>query len=304
MALIRRLNVQHFRSIRQLQLTLEPLTALVGPNGCGKSTILAALDPTTGLYPAWRHQDLPIQIERLAEGGKGAISVRTQRDPMTRQQGHLRLVVQPLRLELSAMRAGGLVERAELLSPTGSTLTNLVGTLSRVQQAALATELARRVPGIKDVDLVPTSAGFQRLRFHDAWSATEYTPDEVSDGTMLMLAYLALRFQKHRPDVITVEEPERGLHPYLLGELVKFLRELATGPEPMQVVLATHSPELLEHLKPEEVRFLSRDPQDGNVTVRAIDTSESDWPRYFREYEDQLGSAWLSGSLGGTPQTN
>lgn len=119
-----------------------------------------------------------------------------------------------------------------------------------------------------------------------------------------MLAFLTLKYQSQRPDIITIEEPERGLHPYLLGELVKFLRELTEGPNGIQVVLATHSAELLEHLKPEEVRFLSRSPDDGNVVVRTIDTSEPDWPRYFREYSDSLGSAWLSGGLGGTPQTH
>ena len=171
-------------------------------------------------------------------------------------------------------------------------------------QERLAKDLSARVAGIKDVDVLPSGRGAHQLRFHDRWSKTEFTPAEVSDGTILMLAFLALRYQPLVPDLITIEEPERGLHPYLLGELVAFLRSLTEGPKPLQIVVATHSAEFLEHMKPEEVRFLSRSPLDGNVVVREADPSSPDWVRFYREYDDSLGSAWLSGSLGGVPNTN
>lgn len=264
---------------------------------------MAALDPTEKLEPTWRHEPAKITISRIRIDGVGSVSERVH--PFgTNVHGPLTTVVQQLKLDLGLMRDSNTVERADRLATNGQNLTNLISSFSRVQQGALANELSKRVVGIRDVDFVPTTSGRHQLRFHDRWSRAEFSPAEVSDGTVLMLAFLALKFQKPRPDVICVEEPERGLHPYLLGELVKFLRELTQGPDAIQVVLATHSAELLEHMKPEEVRFLSRSPEDGNVTVRTIDTNDNDWPRYFREYADSLGSAWLSGSLGGTPQTN
>src|SRR5262249_29641917 len=85
------------------------------------------------------------------------------------------------------------------------------------------------------------------------------------------------------------------------GVPIKLLRNLATGklgPRPIQVVLATHSAELLEYVRPEEVRFLNRIPEDGGVRV---DTSSKDWQDAFREYTESLGSAWLAGGLGGVP---
>lgn len=143
------------------------------------------------------------------------------------------------------------------------------------------------------------------LRFHDRWSPdVTYGPNEVSDGTMLLLAFLVLQFQPQVPDLITIDEAERGFHPYLLGQYVDYLRKLSRGElgkQPIQVVLATHSAELLDHLRPEEVRFLSRSDEDGSVRVSEAPTESEDWEAVRAEYEDSMGGIWLSGGLGGVP---
>ena len=89
-----------------------------------------------------------------------------------------------------------------------------------------------------------------------------------------------------------------------IGELVAFLRRLSRGElggKPIQVVLATQSADLLDHLEPEEVRFLNRNPDDGSVRVDTVDTKAPGWDTAFAEYKRSLGSAWLAGSLGGVP---
>lgn len=299
--MLTRLKVQNFRSIRELNLRLSPFTVLVGPNGSGKSTVLAALDHRTPLEPTWRHNGGEVRIHRADAEGKGSLSVRNEDQ---QHSGHFTVEVQHLRLNLDLLREPIQLNPARRLSEKGDNLANLISTLPRVDQGLLAKELSSRVAGIADVDVVPRGRGAHELRFHDRWSKTEFSPQEVSDGTILMLAFLALRYQPQVPDLITIEEPERGLHPYLLGELVGFLRSLTESPKPLQIVVATHSAEFLEHMKPEEVRFLSRSPDDGNVTVREADPTNPDWVRFYREYDDSLGSAWLSGSLGGVPNTN
>ncbi len=49
--IIQRIHVKNFRCILDEKLDCEPLTALVGPNGCGKSTFLRALELFYGLSP-------------------------------------------------------------------------------------------------------------------------------------------------------------------------------------------------------------------------------------------------------------
>jgi predicted ATPase len=102
----------------------------------------------------------------------------------------------------------------------------------------------------------------------------------VADSVLLLLAFLVLPHQLPMPDVLTLDEPERGLPPRLLGELVDMLRRLSVGaPErpPVQIIIATHSLELLEHVQPEEVRMLSRSPEDGSVRVSTPTLSAQDW---------------------------
>jgi predicted ATPase len=177
--------------------------------------------------------------------------------------------------------------------------------MTRQRQAAVAKELCRLVPMFSDVDLEPIADGQHRLRFQDRWnSELWFAPAQVSDGTMLVLAFIVLQYQKPPADILTIEEPERALHPYLLEELIQLLRKMTTGEiskKPVQVVLATHSAELLEYVHPEEVRFLTRSPEDGSVQVSEAPTNSTNWQQVYKEYRESLGSIWLSGSMGGVP---
>jgi predicted ATPase len=146
--------------------------------------------------------------------------------------------------------------------------------------------------------------GHLRLVFQDRWNdRVWYAPEEVSDGTILLLAFLVLQHQQPPLDLIAIDELERGLHPYLLGELVAILRKMATGqlgPHAAQIVAATHSSDLLDFVKPEEVRFLTRQG-DGTVSIERPPVETNDWATAYRNYNERLGRIWLSGSLGGVP---
>jgi predicted ATPase len=131
-----------------------------------------------------------------------------------------------------------------------------------------------------------------------------YEPSQVSDGTLLLLAFMLLPYQSPTPDLIAIEEPERGLHPFLMGELMTALRQLAHGTDgrrPMQILLATHSAGLLEFVEPKEVRFLHRSKDTGETLVRTAPTGDPTWLTVLKAYDNSLGDIWLSGGLGGVP---
>jgi predicted ATP-dependent endonuclease of OLD family len=118
-----------------------------------------------------------------------------------------------------------------------------------------------------------------------------------------MVAFLLLAHQAPAVDILVIEDPEHGLHPFLLGELVGILRSLAEGKltgRPMHVVLTTHSPTVLDFSKPEELRVLNRQ-EDGSVDIVELPTDTEHWRQAFKVYDESLGQAWLSGGLGGTP---
>jgi predicted ATPase len=298
---IRRVHIENFRCLRDVTLDLEPLTVLVGPNASGKSAILGAFDPRVPwhLTNQWRHDaNAPIKVSfDLADG--------QSRDVSASHGQHRPYEYQLLQLDIQQLRQPNRLERAERLNLDGSNLANVFATLTRKEQAALSQHFCELVPMFMDVDVVPHENGTLWLRFQDRWSPDIwYRPHEVSDGTLLVVAFLALQYQIAPVDLVAIEEPERGLHPYLIGELIKLLRNMATGkvgPRPIQFLLATHSAELLEFVRPEEVLFLDRIPADGSVRATRIDTTSADWQQSFREYAESLGSAWLAGGLGGVP---
>ena len=66
---------------------------------------------------------------------------------------------------------------------------------------------------------------------------------DMSDGTLRTIGLLAAVFQRPAPVLIAVEEPEATIHSGALGAVLDLLWEAS---ERMQVIVTTHSPELLD----------------------------------------------------------
>ena len=95
---------------------------------------------------------------------------------------------------------------------------------------------------------------------------------QASDGSLLVLAYLTLLHLPDPPRVILVEEPENGIHPKRLEEVLKILRQLIESQKRTQIIMTTHSPYLLDFFKPEEVTLCKKEP-DGSVSVHPLGSS-------------------------------
>ncbi len=109
-----------------------------------------------------------------------------------------------------------------------------------------------------------------KLRDTDQWVPAS----QVSDGVLLVLAYLTILYlpQDKRPRVLLVEEPENGIHPKRLRDVLTILRELVREQSHTQVVLTTHSPYALDLFSPEEVTLCT---MQDNGEVKTTRLSES-----------------------------
>jgi predicted ATPase len=99
---------------------------------------------------------------------------------------------------------------------------------------------------------------------------------QTSDGVLLVLAYLTVLYlpPPHRPRVVLVEEPENGIHPKRLQDVLSILRDLVQEQTTSQVILTTHSPYVLDLFEPQEVS-LCRMTADGSVTVHRLSESQA-----------------------------
>jgi predicted ATPase len=296
-------HLVNFRCFRDVTVRLGPLTALVGPNASGKTALLQALSRPQTMKEADVRMRTAKHAAEIEWKGDGQTS-RWVAKVGGGRSGGVHYQSRYLHLDVRQMRQPIEVQPAHALTEAGGNLANVIATLPRRVQENLARQLASLVPVIQDFTLRPHSSGHHKLVFQDRWSSELwYEPDQVSDGTMLTLGLLTVQHESARVDLIAIEEPEHSLHPYLMGELVSVFRHLASsesGPRPIQIVLATHSAELLEHLQPDEVRFLSRN-EDGSVNVEEAATDNENWRRAYAAHQQSLGSMWLSGGLGGVP---
>jgi predicted ATPase len=295
--MLQKVRFENYRCLRDVTVSLGPLTVLVGANATGKSTILNGIASGPFAHTDRRAHDsrASISIGFEFDGQRTALHRLDKRE--TRQGEIPRALL--LHLDLARLRAANQLHAQSRLAPNGDNLANVFATLSRKVQAELSEQFCAMVPMFSDVNVKPTSAGYHSFVFEDRWSKAGF----ASDGTMLVLAYLVAQHQEAEIDLLAIEEPERGLHPYLLGELVRMLRDMSTGKtgRAIQILLATHSAELLDHVQPGEVRFLSRDAKTGNVQVERATEDGPSLQAAYREYDGSLGSLWLSGGLGGVP---
>lgn len=190
----------------------------------------------------------------------------------------------------------------ERLSKGGENLPNVIQYLKEQHLERLEhifSVLRERIPRLERVEAEPMPDGRLLLQIKDAPFEQPVLSKFASDGTMKMLAYLAVLYDPEPPRFIGIEEPENFLHPRLLPELAEECRAAA---ERSQLLITSHSPFLLNAMRAEEVRVLYRDGQGFTQAVRACDIQGI--PDFIKAGAS-LGHLWMEGHFGlGDPLVN
>lgn len=118
----------------------------------------------------------------------------------------------------------------------------------------------------------------------------------ASFGSVRALSLLAMLHDPNPPKLTCVEEVDHGLHPYALDRIVERLRSATRR---TQLLVATHSPALVNRLNPDELLVCERDPSTGATRLPAVSPQEV--REMVQEDDLRLGELWFSGTLGGVP---
>jgi energy-coupling factor transporter ATP-binding protein EcfA2 len=97
------------------------------------------------------------------------------------------------------------------------------------------------------------------MSFSQEWGSGKklaFDAFNMSDGTLRSLGLIMAIFQKPSPSVLVIEEPEATIHPGALGAVLDLIRKAT---KTMQVVVTTHSPDLLnaEWITDQNLRIVS-----------------------------------------------
>lgn len=113
----------------------------------------------------------------------------------------------------------------------------------------------------------------------------------ISDGTLRFLLLTSILLNKERGAIVGLDEPESRLHPDMINTVGKMLKEAART---SQLIIATHSPLLLNSFCLEDILVFEKDTDNSTIVKRY---SEDDFP----QYDGQLlpGQLWLQGEIGG-----
>jgi predicted ATPase len=190
---------------------------------------------------------------------------------------------------------------------SGEHLASVLGHLkdkNRPAFAKLIRRLRRLFPTLSDISVSGGGWGWRTIRLHEGnGHPVIFNSQQMSDGVLRLLAVTSLLYLDRIPTVITFEEPENGVHPQLIREVVQILRELTERKPPnrCQVFLTTHSPYVLDEFydHPEQVYCMDRpQPQASASIVRLSDNKQLKIAR--DTFRQSLGEAWTSGLLGAT----
>lgn len=129
----------------------------------------------------------------------------------------------------------------------------------------------------------------------DMISAEAIPAHAASEGTILTLGLLTVIVEES-PTLLLLDDIERALHPRALGELVDVLRDLLDELPELQILATSHSPYLLDHMRPEEIWLTNLDDQGRTVAKRLDEHQEFEiWKDEMSpgEFWSYVGEDWL-----------
>ncbi len=165
----------------------------------------------------------------------------------------------------------------------------------------------RVIPSIKklriDRNQVGGAAASEQLLF-DTTYAAKVPADQMSDGTLYILALVVAILGPHRPKTLLIDDIDLRLHPKAQYELVTLLKQFLTEFSDLQIIATSHSPYMLDKLEPNEVRVTGLG-EDGAVVVARLE-DHPDFKKWKAsmspgEFWSHTGEEWLKKLPRSTP---
>jgi len=162
-------------------------------------------------------------------------------------------------LDPYAMRAESPIVETETLNPSGEPLAAFMNTLKRSNPQAfdnIKRDLKVFVEGITDIKVqrVPQT---DKLILIFKESGVGVSSRIISEGTLRILAILALVNSPRKPATVAFEEPENGVHTARLEVLARIFKNAAES-KGIQFILTTHSPTLYRYFPLEGVHIVKK----------------------------------------------
>ncbi|MBQ5981725.1 MAG: AAA family ATPase [Prevotella sp.] len=152
------------------------------------------------------------------------------------------------------------------------------------------------VPQFQDFYLEPSNKTISLRWIDNSASDYRFNAYQFSDGSIrfIALATLLLQPTKTMPDVIILDEPELGLHPYAITQLAEMIKDASIH---AQVIIATQSKDLVDHFDVDNISVVEMDEKTQSTSVTHL--KEDDFKLWLEQYT--VSELWDKNIIGGRP---
>ncbi len=199
----------------------------------------------------------------------------------------------------------------ELVLPDGSNLVSFIDSMRDTKPKVIREiekdlfRFTNEFNGIRLLNVTRTgsSSTFKKLGLADKDDNTFWS-DQLSEGVLYFLALLAIIHQPNPPHLLMLEEPEKGIHPRRIKEIIELIFQIAKD-KGIRIILTTHSTYVVDQFTefPEGVHIvdkIDKSTQVKNLKRDFIDKEEGREDKI--DYLSSLGEHWAIGFLGGVPE--
>ncbi|MEM1096651.1 MAG: ATP-binding protein [Bacteroidota bacterium] len=326
--MITEVHIQNYRSIVDQRVKLHPFTLIVGQNGAGKSNFLRCLSELAKGAIHMQHGDKEAYYQLEKHYNHTSLpqrfSLLSERNPITVfEEGNS---VKPL----SAFSPPGIIAsrwssfsdkpsifqinpkligqpepvvKQPQIHADGAGSVQILEGLKTGDREDLFNEIQRvfceLIPEVEKISFVPVDGG-KRIQVREKHIDKPILLSELSEGTRLVLTILTILHQENAPNVIGLEDIDRGLHPRLYEQVIQLCRRI-TEEKGVQIIATTHNPYLVDQFKGHEEAVLIVEKTNGETTFTPL----SERIAKFNDVDDEdmpLGEMWYQGLVGGVPK--
>ena len=150
--------------------------------------------------------------------------------------------------------------------------------------------LSKNINVFRDKEIIRIENLFIEFLVEGTWMPWS----NLSDGTKRIF-YLLFEVARINQGVILIDEPELGIHPHQFYQLMLFLKEEA---EQKQIIMATHAPQTLDFISPEELNriFIASYDKKLGTQIRPLTEEQKEKAKHYMKNEF-LRDYWLASDL-------
>lgn len=319
--MIKQIHLENYRSFVDARVDLKPFNLVLGANGAGKTNFLRAfvdcgpfLVPflQKGVAQPQKNESLPKHFN----GGDNLVTVTFLSDtkgelicdkllhqniPRWHRDSVVLFRLNPDLISNAERTVAEAFVRSDGVGTT-QTLESLKNGDQEILFEAAEKALIAYVPEIEKLSFANVQEGTKQMQVTERGIRRPVRANQLSDGTRLIIALLAIIHQPIKPPVICLEDIDHGMHPRIFEQMVKLMQRIARDQD-VQIIATTHNPYLVDCFQdePEAVILVEKKEGASTVTTLAQKLEGLDYDK-VNATDMPLGNLWFSGFVGGVPE--